>query len=542
MTDLIQNLKGLGRTRLLVMAAVALGVMTALLVGLSVALAPQYRPLAMDVNAADASRMISELETAGFAPKVSADGTVISLPEADIARARMALASAGLPAEGNTGWEIFDTASGIGMNSFLQRVNRLRALEGELARSIETIDKVEQARVHLVLPERETFSQERPDPSASVVVHARRGQSVTRRQALAIRSLVAAAVPGLAPDRVTILSGTGEAILTEEDAIAGSGIAGARAEIEERLRRNVENILGAHVGAENVRVRVAVDLDTSREVVVQQSYDPDQQVARSTSSSTESSAGTEAGNANVDVANNLPGFDTGGASGSRSDNRDVSSDDVVYEIGNTRSERITEAGGVRRITVAALVNGSWDADGTYVPRSDQDIARLTALVRSAAGIDEDRGDIVTVDNLQFVTGPPRTAEVGGLGLGDMLARNFGSLLRVLGGIVIVALVILLAVRPALRNLAAAPALDKPAANPALSEPPGTAVGAPSGETGELLDPEDPHEDPLADVDYVSIASVSGHVMSRYIEELGQLAHKEPEATMRTIRNWINQKA
>lgn len=272
MSNFIDNLKGLGRRRLILMGSTAIGLTAALVIGLSVSMSEPYRTLVADGNAATTAEMLAELEQAGFSPRLSGDGTVLSLPEGDIARARMALAQAGLPAEGAAGWELFDQSSGLGMNSFLQQINRLRALEGELARSIKTLDNIEDARVHLVLPDREAFSQERPEPSSSVVVHARRGTQINREQAVAIRSLVAAAVPRLSPDRVTILDGSGQAILTEEDANNESGFATLRAQTEERLRRNVETILAAHVGAENVRVRVTADLETSREVVVSETF------------------------------------------------------------------------------------------------------------------------------------------------------------------------------------------------------------------------------------------------------------------------------
>ena len=186
---------------------------------------------------------MAALEQEGFAVQLDSSGAIVSVPQSDVARARMALAEQGLPDEGAPGWELFDNSSGLGMNSFMQQVSRLRALEGELARSIQTIDGIHAARVHLVLPDREAFSRTRPEPSASVIVRGRSTQEIGRRQALAIRALVASAVPDLSPGRVTVLTASGETILADDmpgDASFGStGNA-----IEDRCRPGVEQQFG----------------------------------------------------------------------------------------------------------------------------------------------------------------------------------------------------------------------------------------------------------------------------------------------------------
>lgn len=549
MDKLIENLKGLGRRRLILMGATAVGLTAALLIGLSVAITPNYRPLVMDASASDASRMVAELEKAGFSPKVSSDGTMLSLPDNEIAPARMALAQAGLPPEGNAGWELFDQSSGLGMNSFLQQINRLRALEGELARSIETIRNVEKARVHLVLPDRETFSQERPDASASVVIHARRTAPLDRSQALAIRSLVAAAVPRLSPDHVTILNGSGQAILSEEDITEGAGLNSARTEVEERLRRNVESILAAHVGAENVRVRVTADLDTSREIVVQESFDADQQVPRSVVSVTDQTETSDGSSGTVDVGNNIPGLDNGGAGGARSERSTSSRDETAFEIGSTRSETTREPGAIKRLTVAVVVNGTWDDDGEYLPRSAEDIARLTALANSAAGISEERGDLVTVESMRFAVGDPSQTDFGGPGLMDVFAMNFGSILRSLSAIVLVGLLLLFGIRPLMRAFKLAQDANTEGGDLAVASASGaTTKGEANGETPESATGED-NADPTAQVteqeedeeEFISIASVSGNVMRRHIDGLNKLIETDPESSLRTIRGWINQK-
>lgn len=536
----LDNLAGLGRRRLILLGAVASGVLLALLFSLGVALSPTYRPIVTDASPATAAPIVEELEASGFEPRTSDDGSVISLPEEDIARARMLLAQAGLPAPDETGWSLFDTSSTIGMNSFLQQINRLRALEGELARSIKSMDVVEDARVHLVLPERESFSQDRPEPSASVIIRTIRGQVLERQQALAVRSLVAAAVPGLDPGRVAVLSASGQTLLGVEGTDAGMD--DVQVEIEERLRRNIESILGAHVGVENVRVRVTAELDSERQVVVEESFDPEQSVPRSVTTSNEAFQSQDAGAGTVDVANNLAALDSGGAGQGSSESRNRTSEERQFEIGSVRKELVSEPGGIRRLTVAAVVNGTWDGD-TYTDRSPEELERLAALVRSAAGIDEARGDVVSVESLQFAEDPALLDDTGGTAWGDLVAQHLGTLIRAVTAVAAIGLVALFIVRPALRQLSVPtdsagglPDLD------GLGGPMQMAVAGPMALAGGSdpmalagLTDGDPGED------FLSFTSVQGNVMRRYVDDFSRIIETEPEAAVRTIRAWINQR-
>ncbi|MFG6084194.1 flagellar basal-body MS-ring/collar protein FliF [Paracoccus litorisediminis] len=539
MKQIIENLQGLGQKRLIALGLVGTGIVAALLLGLTFAMQPQYRPIATDITAAEASSMVAALEQAGFEPRISTDGTMISVAESDMARARMALAESGMPANGAAGWELFDNTSGIGMNSFLQRVNRLRALEGELARSIATIDNVEMARVHLVLPERETFSQDRPDPTASVIVKTRRGLPMERRQALAVRNLVSAAVPGLSPEHVTVLSNSGDTILGSEDMGSGVGIATTRATLEDRYARNVEAILSARVGAGNVRVRVAADLATAREVVVTQAFDPEQQVARRVDALAEKSNSTEGSRDAVDVATNMPGTPNGsGAGAGRNETRSKTQDTTDYEIGSTRSERVTEAGGVKRLTVAVLVNGTV-TDGTYAERDKAELEQIAALVKSAIGYDETRGDVVTVESLQFIDDAGYFAENEGSGFLDILAQNSGTILRGLIALVGMAILLAFGLRPYLRkvgDIEARPAL--PMMNPAMTDP-ARAEALAASLSGDV--PMGVHDEEMSG-EYVALASVSGNLTKRNIEDLMEMVDGNREKAINTLRVWINQKA
>jgi flagellar M-ring protein FliF len=281
--DLINNFIALGRQRLIILGGTASALILAVILGLNAVSSPSFAPLYKGLTLTTANSIEATLAGAGFQVQMSEDGSSVSVPRQDMVRARMVLAETGIPIDGEPGWELFDETSGLAMNSFLQKVNRLRAMEGELARSIQTLDGVQSARVHLVLPEREPFSREVPSPRASVIVRAVPGRAISRKQAIAIRNLIASAVADLDLTRVAVLSASGETILAENTkGDSQVTLHSTKVAIEDRLSREIQDILTARVGAGNARVRVNVELTTQREVIVEQSYNPDQQVVRST--------------------------------------------------------------------------------------------------------------------------------------------------------------------------------------------------------------------------------------------------------------------
>lgn len=544
----MENFGALGKRRLALLGGTAIAAVTALFFGLSAATAPDYRAIATDLNVSEASQMMSALQSGGFKPRVSDDGIMVSVPMTELGRSRMALAEAGLPTADKAGWEIFRESSGIGMNSFMQRVNKMVAMEGALERSIQSMASVASARVHLAPGERETFSQQRSEPRASVMITPRRGMQFTRSQAQAVRNLVAGGVPDIAADNIIVLTADGETILgSESDSSADAALVGARVAIEERVARSIESILTAHVGPGNVRVKVAAEINRDREIIVQESFDPDQQVARSTSALAEQSQGRDGGNGAVDVANNLPGVDNGAGGGQgREESRSKTLDEIVYEIGSTRSERVVEPGSIKRLTVAVVVNGRMEGD-QYTDRTPEEIERLTALVRSAAGVDASRGDEVAVDSLRFVQSDGDLGETEPRGVSTLLADHLGTLIR--GGLSLLALamILLLGVRPALARLRETGAgaddpANTPEATPAdvvtpqqAAEAAMAAVADPG--TGEAADGQSDG----ADDRYVSLASVRGSVMQRYIDELAGIVGDNREESIRVLRSWIHQK-
>ncbi len=554
MQAVIENLKSLGRPRLIALGAVGLALVLAVFVGLTMLGSRDYVALYRDLSPAEAGPIVEALEQADIAAQVEAAGTAVNVPAEDLARARMVLAGAGLPGDGTPGWELFDGGTGLGMNSFMQRVNRLRALEGELARSIQTIDGIEAARVHLVLPEREPFSRERPRPSASVIV--RGARQIATRQAQAIRSLVASAVPDLSPTQVTVLSASGETILAEDGAPGSeASLQSARAQIEDRLSQRIAQILTARVGAGNARVQVSVDLSTERRVIHQQTFDPAQRVVRSTETREESREDQRAASGEADVADNIPAALAADVPGGASNSSNSTNEVINYEIGGTTSEIVQEPGEIEKVSVAVLVNGIYNVQGggavDYQERGADELAQLQALVQSAIGFDQTRGDSVEVVSLRFMDYSMDVGEPIGGGFIRLLTDNLGTALRGTFALALVGSVLLLGVRPALNRILQPQAL--PEGGDALTPPAdaarlagGTTTGAATGtgpaaadagpvyQSGTILDPLPPG----SEGDTVALASVQGGVQRGWINTVGQLIEHEPEDAVKVLRGWL----
>ena len=560
MNALLENLGSLGRTRLALLGGAGAVMAAMLFFGLRAITAPDFVQLYGNLSPSAASSIIETLEQNGFQVELGASGSTVSVPREAVARARMALADQGLPTDGNPGWELFDDTGGLGVNSFLQKVNRLRALEGELARSIQTIDGVAAARVHLVLPEREAFSRERPEPSASVIVRGGGSRTIGRRQAQSIRALVAAAVPDLSAGKVTVLSASGETILAEEgDSAAEVTLQSVRAGIEERMATSVAQILSARVGAGNARVQVSVDLNSERQVIRQQSFNPEQRVVRSTETSEETREDRELAAGEVGVNGNIPpeladgALDDAGNQNTSERTREI----VNYEIGKTESETIREPGEVQRISVAVLVNGIYNVASTgdvdYEERSPEELARLTELVKTAVGFDEARGDTVSVDSLRFMDYSMDVGEPVGTSFAQLATDHFGPLLRGLVAIALVGVILKFGIGPMLRQIErAAPTPELAAAGGAPLALEGDAGEASRGQAqsddrAQRMSPQELSQSPRASNrlaaashprEIITIDAVEGGVQRGWIDTVGHTIESQPEESLRVVKSWL----
>ena len=361
------------------------------------------------LDPAESAKISQKLDELKIHYDVKGDGSTILVPASLVGRARMELAGAGLPHQSGAGYELLDQQSPMNMTSFMQRIQRLRALEGELARTIVNLDAVRTARVHIVLPERESFARETPKPTASVAVTMAGAARLSIAQASAIRLLVSGAVPGMAAASVSVLDPSGVVMAADDsEAAASNRIAELREARERDLRRTVTELLEPLIGRGKVHVAVSTDLDASREISREEKFDPLSQVERSKQFQMDQDTSSETkGPAPVTVSQNLPnqnasqdGAETPRTASSNSRNGQT----INYEISSTRSERIREAGGLKRMTVAVVVDGIVDEKGQYTPRPQEELARLSEVIQAAVGFDASRGDRVTVESMRFLPG------------------------------------------------------------------------------------------------------------------------------------------
>jgi len=534
--SLLSFLKGLGASRLMAMIAV-----TAALIGFFAFViirvtTPQMTTLFTDLSTEDSSAIIKDLERQAIPYELRNDGAVIMVPKDKVTRLRMKLAEGGLPKGGGVGYEIFDKSDALGTTSFVQNINHLRALEGELARTIRAIDRIQAARVHLVLPEKPLFARETPEPSASIVVRVR--GTLEPQQIRAIRHLVASAVSGLKPQRVSIVDETGQ-LLADGEAGDNENVVGdeRRNAYEKRLRNEVEAIVSSVVGAGRARVQLSADFDYNKITQTSDKFDPEGRVLRSSQTREESSATTD-NNGQVTVANELPGSQQPGGAAPK-DQSKKTEETNNYEISHTTKTEVTEAGRVNRISVAVLVDGVYTkgekGDLVYKERSKDELDRIATLVRSAIGFDQKRGDQVEVVNLKFAESPAVAPIAEPTGLMSMLQFTKDDVMYFieLAVMMLLSLVVLfMVIRPLVRRILASEVVpmltgDDHAA-PALTD--GTAEAA----GGQSMVP--------AALNPVDVAQVQGQVHAQTVHRVGELAERNPNETANIVRQWLSEPA
>lgn len=482
MENLLSLWNGLTMRRRIILFAATAGMFLAVLGLARYAGTPTMSVLFNDLDPRSAGEVVAALDQRNVTYEVR--GSAIYVPEAERDSLRMVLAGAGLPAVGGDGYELLDTLSPLTTTSQQFDAAYWRAREGELARTILSLPEVRSARVHIAEAPTELF---RPDqkPTASVTVTTRSG-GLAASQAKAIRHLVAGAVPGMRPDDVQVIDSLRGVIPSDTD--DANPATGADSKADE-IRKSLERLLDARVGAGKSVVEVAVDLVTEREQVTETTFDPQGRVPISTES--QEKTGTSNGsNGNVTVASNLPNGGANGGAQNSSQNSEKQ-ERVNYEVSETKREILKVPGAVRKMSIAVMVDGEsvTAADGTVAlqPRSDVELATLRELVAAAAGIDESRGDVLTVKSMVFQAQPEAGTSVEASWLAYFGKIDTMSAIQ-LGILGLVALVLgLFVVRPVLTNPGrslALPSPDGPLALPATTAMAGPAVT--EGPLGQIL--------------------------------------------------------
>lgn len=560
-------IKSLGPSRLAAMGAVALG-----LIGFfafivmrfsAVAEAPLYTGLSME----DSSAIIEELRSSNVAFTLRDNGTTIMVPETAVFDTRMKLAQNGLPSGGGVGYEIFDKTDALGTTSFVQSVNALRALEGELARTIRTLRQVEQARVHLVLPERQLFRKDQQQPTASIVIKTR--GMLDPSQVKAIQHLVASAVPGLEPSRISLVDENGRLLAQGDGDDTGylatnmdERVGSYQKQMEERIRDIVESV----VGVGRARVQVAADLDLDRVSETRDVFDPNGQVVRSTQTREEQTASQSTqGNNGVTAGNQIPNANVAQTNGNADQNKDnahTTEETVNYEISKTTQTRVTEMGGVKRLSVAVLIDGTYAKDATgndvYTPRAQAELDQISSLVRTAMGYDDKRGDQLQVVNLKFAAGPDLGTPAAQPGLFDFTKADIVRFAEEGVLVLVTLLVLLFAVRPLIRRIVTPEiAGDQAAATlPAITSALNDAATVGKGAITLVLGPDgkpvirevDSSGNPVAEEEdrpkdsRIEAAKAAGALQAEQVKKVGEIVDNNPNEAAIIIRSWLTEAA
>ena len=398
-------LQRFGIGRLAAILGIGAGV-AAVLVALSMNLGQPKALLYSNLDLKEAGTITQSLDQAGVKYEVKGDGSTIMVPRDQVASTRLMLSSKGLPTAGSVGYEIFDNASALGQTDFVQQLNRQRALEGELARTIGALDGVTSARVHLVLPKRQLFEEEAELPSASVSIGVG-GREPTADQVRAMQNLVSGAVPNLKPDRVTVVDQHAKTLSGGETGMAAEADS-RKSVVEQRIAKQVKTLVEGIVGAGKARVNVSADVDMARVTNQEEKYDPDGQVIRSESTTDENSKERSAeGSGQASVAANIPGgpgSDTNDSTNSTGRQESTTN----YEISKSVRTEVQEPGTIKRLSVAVAVDGvtapgKGGKPGPYTPRTAEEMQRIEQLVRASVGFNTDRGDQISVINVKFPT-------------------------------------------------------------------------------------------------------------------------------------------
>jgi len=552
-------LNRLGLARVAAMAVVAvmlLGFFAFLMLRMS---SPNMAPLYNGLSLEDSSAITKELQTQNVPFELQGDGDTILVPRDQVTSIRMTLAGDGLPTKGQVGYEIFDQQNTLGATSFVQNINNVRALEGELARTITSLNRIKSARVHLVLPQHELFSREQQNPTASIVL-AVRGE-LSAPEIRAIQHLVASAVEGLTPDRVAIVDDAGQ-LLASGSGADGTSVAAADYDervtgVEGRLKTRVEDILNNVVGSGRARVQVSVELNLDRSTRTTETFDPNGQVVHSSQTRTSQNTSTGGSDSSVSVSNALPGAAqnggtttnpavaagtapaNGNGTGTPSEQAQTNEETTNYDNSKVTETQTTDAGGIKRLSVAVAVDGNYKDDGKgneiYSPRDQAELDQIRTLVQSAVGFDKSRGDDVQVVNLQFAQ-RPAAQDVGasGPGLFDFTRDDLINGAQMVVTLIIALALILFVMRPLIRRVLAP---EKPLALPASAEllPPAdvaavTAAAAAPGD-GAALPPE-----------WMSQARQLGEQQMKTLQTIGELVEENPKQAALIVRDWLHSAA
>ena len=537
-------LQRFGIGRLTVVLGVAAGVAAVLVaVMLRIGQAPDAL-LYSNLDLREASEITTALDSAGIKYSSKGDGSTIFVSRDEVGEARLLVAGKGLVTSGSVGYEIFDNQSVLGQTEFQQNLNEKRALEGELARTIMSMRGITSARVMIAMPSRQLFQTASAAPTAAVVVGVT-GGTLSGAQVQAIRNVVASSVPNLKPEKVTLTDTANRTLAAGSDDAGFSAASAeeAKSSTEAQLQSRIKDIVEGVVGVGAARVQVTADIDHSRSTTQEQRFDPDGQVVRSSSTNgSESADTTGVPDGGATATNNIPGGEAPGAA--QAGSRDTQNTETTnYEISNTTTTTVKEAGEVKKLAVSVAVDGKWTpaANGgepTYAPRTAEEITQIKSLVAAAVGIDETRGDKIEVLNVRFARDVPTA---GGVEAGSSLfnftkndlMRGVELLVLLITGVLLIFFVL----RPLLKSAqgGGAPAqLAGPGGLPVT--PLQTSLMAGAAQMAQLTGPSGPSEMEQR----LDIARIEGQVKASSVKKVADFVEKHPDESTSILRSWVHE--
>jgi flagellar M-ring protein FliF len=533
------NLLELGTKRLILLAVIGVAVFAGVGGGAYYLSRPEYNTLYAGLSREDISRVGSVLRDANIPFDVNTAGDTVYVRPAQTAQARTLLADQGLPSNTSGGYELFDKIGSLGLTSFMQEVTRVRALEGEIARTIQVLKDVKAARVHIVIPARGSFRREQLPPSASVVL--RTEGPADARTARSVRHLVAAAVPGMTADKVTVLDSNGS-LLSDDDGSGGVGatpttMANLQRVVSRSIQENVSRALTPYLGLDNFEVSVATQLSTDKRQTNETVYDPESRVQRSVRAVREKESSQSMDRQQpTTVQQNLPDQQVNANGGkNNSDEKQRREDITNYEVSSKTVTTVSDGYVVNKMFLAVLVNrprlvaslGDKASDAAI----DAKVAEIAQIAATAAGVDKPRGDQIQVSAVEFMEGARDMAPVPSITFTEVMMRQAGSLVSAITILAVAGMLIWFGLRPAINTILVSAKSDETSqfqaeANALL------AGGSAGGATTTAALSSEPPPNLIQDVS----TSIQNAPQKR-LEQIIQLDEKQAAAI---LKQWIRQ--
>ncbi|MDB5551614.1 MAG: fliF [Rhizobium sp.] len=458
LTAILKNLGGLGTGRLLALGAVGIAIIVMVLFGTYYVNKPGYETLYVNLESSDLNQISMALSEGGLDFQVGGDGSTVLVPVGQTSKTRLFLAERGLPNSTNAGYELFDKVGSLGLTSFMQEVTRVRALEGEIARTIQAIDGITAARVHIVMADRGSFRQAEQKPTASVMIRA--SQNAGRQAAASIRHLVASAVPALSIDDVTILDSAGQLLASGDDPASSSMNRSLNIlqNVQMELESNIDKALAPFLGMDNFRSSVTAKLNTDAQQIQETIFDPESKVERSVRVTKENQKSEQvSADEATTVEQNVPqGNDSTTTGPKSSDQNDKKEEQTNFEINSKTVATVRNGYTIDKLSIAVVINRGRVVKLVGEPfdqaKYDGFISQMQKIVASAAGLDEARGDSVNVTAMDFLENQLLSDTASSDSFMDIFMRNMGSMINALAFVVVAFLIVWLGFRPLIRAI------------------------------------------------------------------------------------------